>query len=64
MISPAGIDGDKLKALKSNPAAADGYRTWLDQFVIPLLKKVGLNVKVRRNASSYIITVKLPTGSA
>lgn len=53
-------DAAKLEALRNNPQAASGYRTWLDCFVIPLLERVGLKVKVRRSAREYTITVKLP----
>lgn len=37
-----------------------GYERWLEQFLIPLLKKVGFTVSVKRNVKSWTFTVRFP----
>lgn len=64
MVSQHGVDTDKLQALLSDMRAAESYKTWLDNFIIPLLKKIGLRVTVRRNPASYVITVTLPNAKS
>lgn len=60
MVSQHGVDSEKLQALITNAKAMHGYSKWLDDFIIPLLKKVGLKVKVKRGPDSYVITLKVP----
>ena len=62
MLSPT-PDLAKLEALRKNPHAASGYRTWLDGFVIPMIQRVGLKTIVRRTDDKYTITIKLPIGA-
>ena len=62
MLNPT-PDPAKLAALRANPHAASGYRTWLDGFLIPLIQRIGLKTIVRRTPDKYTITIKLPSGS-
>lgn len=64
MVSPHGVDSDKLKELLAHKNADQGYSQWLDAFVIPLLKRVGLKVKVTRTSeyTTLKIAVKRPIG--
>ncbi|HWV46752.1 MAG TPA: hypothetical protein VN039_12175 [Nitrospira sp.] len=54
------MDGDKLRTLLADANAAHKYATFLDDFIIPLIKKIGLKVSVKKNLKSYVITVRLP----
>jgi hypothetical protein len=60
MVSQHGVDTEKLAALLANAKAGFAYAKWLDDFIVPLLKKIGLKVRVKKSPTSYIITVKLP----
>jgi hypothetical protein len=54
------FDPSKLQALLATANARVGYERWLEQFLIPLLKKVGFTVSVKRNMKSWTFTVKFP----
>lgn len=60
MVSQHGVDTEKLRALLADARAGAAYSTWLDGYVVPLLKKIGLKVTVKKNLKSYVITVRLP----
>lgn len=48
-----------LDNLRNHPQAHVGYQRWLDAFIIPLMQKTGMNIKVKRTPERYTITVKL-----
>lgn len=54
------FDAAKLQALLQTANARVGYERWLEQFLIPLLKKVGFTVSVKRNVKSWTLTVRFP----
>jgi hypothetical protein len=54
------FDPSKLQALLNTANSRVGYERWLEQFMIPLLKKVGFAVSVKRNVKSWTLTVRFP----
>lgn len=54
------FDASRLQAVLETANARLGYERWLEQFLIPLLKKVGFTVSVKRNVKSWTFTVRFP----
>ena len=62
-----GVDAQiaaKLKALQEKPGSPGAYRIMVDRLVIPMMERVGLDVKVRRGDDKYTITVKFPVAGS
>lgn len=48
-----------IHALLQNANAALGYVKFIDGFIVPLLKRTGLDVQTRKTKRTITITVKL-----
>ena len=51
---------ERLQTLLHTSANHLGYQRWLDNFILPLLTKIGLRPSVKRRKHEWVITVKFP----